>query len=404
MSGHAMAPRSAPGSPPPRPRPAPPPQRPAASAASGASGASGAPSSGLELSPAEVPRHDVRLLVVGGNGGDGEDGEGAPAITWFRELPRLLRAGDLLVVNDAATLPGSLHGVTAEGEAIELRLVSPPEGGRLRGVLLGAGDYRVRTEHRARPPELAIGARIFFAGGALATVVLARQGRLVELLALTDPDPALDPDPDPDPAAGDALWQALYDHGAPVQYAHRAERLPLWSVQTAYAARPWAAEMPSAGRPLTWQILDELRGAGVGLARLTHAAGLSATGDPALDAALPWPERYELSEETARAIAACRAGGGRVIAAGTTAVRALEVSGGRAGAGLATLRLGPATPLSVVDAVVSGLHVPGESHFELLAAFAPEGELRAALELAAARRLSSHELGDACLVWRRRRR
>jgi S-adenosylmethionine:tRNA ribosyltransferase-isomerase len=202
---------------------------------------------------------------------------------------------------------------------------------------------------------------------------------------------------------GDALWQALYRCGAPVQYAHRPELLPLYAVQTAYASRPWAAEMPSAGRPLTWDVLLGLRRAGIAIATLTHAAGLSSTGDDTLDRALPWPERYEIPERTAALVAETKARGGRVIAIGTTVVRALESSWlahGRvvAGAGVATLRLDADYSLRVVDGLVSGLHSPGESHFDLLQAFARRERLAVALELAAVHGLSSHELGDACLI------
>ncbi len=353
----------------------------------------GAPAPILPLGPGEVPRHAVRLLVH-------DPRRDAPELRAFAELPRLLRRGDLLVVNDAATLPGSLRGATERGAAVELRLSGAPDWSgeesratrshaRLRGVLFGAGDHTAPTERRPPPPPLAPGDRLRFGDAARApqldATVLELRGRLVTLLVALAPD---------------ELWAALYQLGAPVQYAHRREPLPLWSVQTAYAARPWAAEMPSAGRPLSWSVLLELRAAGVDVAALTHAAGLSSTGEPALDAALPWPERYHLPERTARAVAETRGRGGRVIAVGTTVVRALEASHGRPGAGLATLRLGATSSLRVVDGVVSGLHVPGESHFELLTAFAPREPLLRALALAAAHGLSSHELGDACLVLR----
>jgi S-adenosylmethionine:tRNA ribosyltransferase-isomerase len=197
---------------------------------------------------------------------------------------------------------------------------------------------------------------------------------------------------------GDELWHAIYAAGAPVQYAHRRDALDLWTVQTAYAARPWAVEMPSAGRPLTWDVLLGLRRAGVEVAMLTHAAGLGSTGDAALDAALPWPERYEVPARTAQLIAEAHGRGGRVIAVGTTVVRALEASGGRAGAGTATQRLDACSQPRIVDGLVSGLHVPGESHFELLRAFAPAEPLARGLDAARAAGLSGHELGDALLI------
>jgi S-adenosylmethionine:tRNA ribosyltransferase-isomerase len=333
------------------------------------------------LAADEVPRHAVRLVAL-------DRRTGRATLHPFAALPRLLAPGDLVVVNDAATLPASLPGETAAGLVFELRLSEPVEGERLAGVLLGAGDWRTRTEHRPPPPRVAIGERVTV--GPLRATVTAARGRRVELAA-----EVAGKDPD---ARRDALWQALYAGAAPIQYAHRRDALALWSVQTAYAARPWAAEMPSAGRPLTWDVLLELRHRGIGVATLTHAAGLAATGDAALDAALPWPERYDVPARTAAAIAAARAGGHRVIAVGTTVVRALEASGGRAGLGVATLVLGPSTPARIAGGLVTGLHVPGESHFELLRAFAPAAQLGRVLALARAAGLSGHELGDACLI------
>jgi S-adenosylmethionine:tRNA ribosyltransferase-isomerase len=324
-----------------------------------------------------VARDAVRLVVI--------DAAAGPArLARFAALPRVLRAGDLVVVNDAATLPAALLGATADGRGFELRLSGPIEAQRLSGVLLGGGDHRTRTEHRAPPPAVHAGDAVTIAGRA-ATVVRAR-GRRVEV--------ALDDDAD-----GDAAWQVVYAAGAPVQYAHRPEPLALWSVQTAYAARPWAAEMPSAGRPLSWEVLLGLRRAGVAIASLTHAAGLSSTGDAALDRALPWPERYEIPARTATAVGAARARGGRVVAIGTSVVRALEAAAldGRL-RGIATIRIDVRHRPRVVSGLVSGLHVPGESHFELLSAFAPVDRLRAAVALAAEHGLSAHELGDACLI------
>ena len=317
----------------------------------------------------EVSRRAVRLVVV-----DGDE----PRVVPFASFASYLRAGDLVVVNDAATLPASLRGRTTRGEPFELRLSAPVDGNRLVGMLFGRGDHRTRTEHREPPPPLVVGERVLL--GTITAHVAALDGRRIELVA---------------DESGDALWQAIYATGAPVQYAHRPELLPLYAVQTAYAARPWAVEMPSAGRPLTWDVLLELRRRGIRIATLTHAAGLSSTGDSALDAALPWPEQYEIPERTARAIAETT---GRVIAIGTTVVRALEASGGKAGTGIATLRLDPSYELRVVDGIVSGLHTPGESHFELLSAFAPRERIVRAIELAAAAGLSSHELGDVCLI------
>jgi S-adenosylmethionine:tRNA ribosyltransferase-isomerase len=331
-------------------------------------------------------RDDVRLLLVD------------PASAAFDEtrttaLPAHLRAGDLLVVNDAATLPASLRGRDDAGRPVELRLLAAAdgEGAHFWAALLGAGDWRQRTEDRPPPPALAPGDGLRF--GALRARVVALAPLSPRLVAVRFG------------ADGDELYAALYREARPVQYAHLAHDLPLWAVQTAYAGRPWAFEMPSAGRPLSWEILLELRRRGVRWAALTHAAGLGATGDPAIDAALPLPERYEIPASTAAAVADTRRRGGRVVAVGTTVVRALEGAAAssptgapRAGAGTTDLRIGPGFRPRVVDGLLSGTHAPGESHFALCAAFAGRELLAAAIDAAGARGFTTHELGDAMLV------
>jgi S-adenosylmethionine:tRNA ribosyltransferase-isomerase len=165
--------------------------------------------------------------------------------------------------------------------------------------------------------------------------------------------------------------------------------------------------MPSAGRGLRVETLAALRRRGVEVASVTHAAGLSATGDPAIDARLPLPERFEVGHATARAVARTRARGGRVIAVGTSVVRALE-SAARlstappliASSGVTDLVLCAATPLQVVDAIVTGVHDAETSHFMLLGAFARRSVLEGALRTASALGFLGHELGDAWLLWR----
>jgi len=330
-------------------------------------------------------RDDVRLLVVDGATGSLREGR-TPA------LPSLLASGDLLVVNDAATLPASLHGRDAADAPLEARLISADSergAGHFWAVLFGAGDWHQRTEDRPPPPALAAGARLRFGG--LAAQIVALSPVSPRLVALRFGD------------ADDAVWAALYREGRPVQYSYLAHELPLWAVQTAYAGRPWAFEMPSAGRPLSWEILLALSRRGVRWAFLTHAAGLSSTGDPVLDAALPLPERFDIPASTIAAIADTHQQGGRVIAVGTTVVRALEGGSApdgslREGSGVTDLRIGPGYRPRVVDGILSGIHTAAESHFALLAAFAPLDLLRSAERYAEAHGFTSHELGDAMLI------
>jgi S-adenosylmethionine:tRNA ribosyltransferase-isomerase len=310
------------------------------------------------------------------------------------ELPQLLEAGDLVVVNDAATLPASLQGrVQQDGPLaapIELRVLGEDPDGSWRAVLFGAGDWRTPTEGRPAPPRLEPGARLEF--GALTA-------RVEELLA---PSPRLlrvrfD-------AEGARFWSALYRAGRPVQYSYLHAPLELWDVQTGYAARPWAAEAPSAGYPLDAALLLALRARGIELSAITHAAGLSATGDPALDAALPLAERFSIPERSATAIVAARRAGRRVVAVGTTVVRALEgnalENGGQlsAGEGSTTLHLGPGYRRQVVDALLTGMHDPTESHYALLQTFAPRALLDRAHAQAQTWGYLGHEFGDACLI------
>ncbi len=341
------------------------------------------------LSPAAWPRAEAegaRLLHV-------DPAAGTIVDVFLRDLPKHLRAGDLLVVNDAGTIPASLVGTSRRGP-VEVRLAGLPEepGRPWPAVLFGAGSWRQRTEDRPAPPRLEPGQRVVFGEGALAAEVVgvsAVSPRLVDLRFDRDED---------------GLWSALQRFGRPVQYSYLRGPLSPWHVQTPYAARPWAVEMPSAGWALRLPLLRRLREGGVGIASVSHAAGLSSTGDPALDAMLPLPERSDIPPVTVHAIDRTKALGRRVVAVGTTVVRALE---GRAaehrgtlvpGPGVTGLRLGPRHSRRVVDGLLTGLHEPGESHFELLQAFAPKPLLEAAVRHAADAGYLGHEYGDLSLV------
>jgi len=334
---------------------------------------------------------DARLLVV--------DADGRLRAHARADMPALLAPGDLVVANDAATLPASLAGRhLPSGAAIEVRLAgqaarfAPDAARRFRAIVFGEGDFRIRTEDRPLPPRLAPGDRLLL--GPLEAEVLCTLGhpRLVEIRFAGD---------------ADALNAGIARHGRPVQYAHLAEPLALWDVWTRIAGPPVAFEPPSAGFVLDWQLLDAFHRRGIGFATLTHAAGLSSTGDPMLDARLPFDEPYRLPASTVAAIDAAKARGGRIVAIGTTVARALEhaaarAGGLRAGDGTADNRLGRVSCLRVVDVLVSGTHEPGSSHHELLRAFVGERTLAridAALEDGGYR---THEFGDSVWIARER--
>jgi S-adenosylmethionine:tRNA ribosyltransferase-isomerase len=311
-------------------------------------------------------------------------------------LVDFLRPGDLVIANDAATLPASLRGThSPSGCSVEVRLagrrsLAPDDVRRFAAVVFGAGDYRTRTEDRPPPPPLEPGDRLIL--GPLSATVdrLLGHPRLVSL--------CLDGTPD-------AIWAGLARHGRPIQYAHVHVPLALWDVWTPYAGPPVAFEPPSAGFALDWQALAAMRERGVAFATLTHAAGISSTGDEELDRRLPFDEPYHIPAATAVAIDRARARGGRIVAVGTTVVRALERAatgdgGVRAGTGLATQRVGPATRLCVVDVLLSGTHEPGTSHYELLRAFTDDGTLIRVNHELGARDYRTHEFGDSVLLER----
>ena len=342
------------------------------------------------MSPAVWPRReplDERLLVV-------DAAAYAVRDAHVRDLPSLLREGDLLVVNDAATIPASLRASCPGGAQMEVRLLARGGDDRTwRAVLFDDRDWRTRTEDRLAPPHVDPGDRLIV-GDDLDATVLALDPispRLVTLRFAQD---------------GAPLWSALYRHGRPVQYAHLAAPLDLWATQTPYGSRPWAVEEPSAGRPLCWRLLASVRARGVEVAFITHAAGLSATGDAVIDAALPLPERFDIPDATVAAVARAKARGARVVAAGTTVVRALEgcaaMNSGSlvAGEGTTDLRVGPSHRLRVADALFTGLHDPAASHFQLLQAFAPQELLERAYAHAEREGYLSHEFGDSSLIAR----
>ena len=339
---------------------------------------------------------DARLLSVTEYVGD----KG----TRFRHLARdrfadLLRPGDLIVANDAATLPASLSGThAATGSRVEIRLAAWDSGGfedvsRFVAVVFGAGDYHTRTEHRAAPPLLAPGDRLQL--GPLAATITATLGhpRLVAIRF---------------DGSRDSIWAGLSRHGRPIQYAHIDQPLALWDVWTVVAGPPVAFEPPSAGFVLSWSAIEQLRRRGVEFSTITHAAGISSTGDDDLDRRLPLDEPYRIPPATALAIETARARRRRIVAVGTTVVRALEHAAGvdgvaRAGDSVATQRIGDSTRLRVVDAIVTGTHEPGTSHHQLLTAFVnAETLLRVDRELET-HGYRTHEFGDSLFIERETR-
>jgi S-adenosylmethionine:tRNA ribosyltransferase-isomerase len=343
--------------------------------------------------PASTPLQrpaDARLLVV--------DEEGIVSHHARATFLTFIHPGDVVIANDAATLPASFTGVHAPtGGSIEVRLAArdslrPDEVTRFTAVLFGAGNFRTPTEDRQPPPAVRAGDSLSL--GPLTAIVTRVLGH-PRLVAIRFQHGAAE------------VWEGLARHGRPIQYAYVTEPLAIWDTWTRIASRPVAFEPPSATFMLDWAALASIRSRGADFATVTHAAGISSTGDAALDALLPLDEPYEIPVPTAALIASAHRRRGRVIAIGTTVVRALEhaaTSDGtvRAGCGVATQRIGPRSRLSVVDAIASGTHERGTTHHELLRAFQDDAALEWMEREADARRYRTHEFGDSVLVLKRR--
>jgi len=308
----------------------------------------------------------------------------------------LLRPGDLIVANDAATLPASLSGQhLPSGRPIEVRLagrrsLSADDICRFSAVLFGAGDFHMRTEDRPLPPALAPGDALALGPLRARVEDVLGHPRLVSLYFDGSPD---------------EIREGLSRHGRPIQYSHVSTPLALWDVWTSIAGSPVAFEPPSAGFVLDWQALASIKARCIQFATITHAAGISSTGDPELDALLPFDEPYRISESTALAIRRTRERHGRVTAIGTTVVRALEQAAAfdgvvRAGEGLATQRISAASRLRIVDAILSGTHEPGTSHHDLLRAFTNVATLFRVDQELDALGYRTHEFGDSVFIER----
>ena len=291
--------------------------------------------------------------------------------TRFTELPAFLTAGDLLVVNDSATLPAALSAHGVDGTEFSLHLST-----RL------VGDLWVVEPRQAR---VGAGERIHLPGGASACLLASYHGsgRLwVAQLELPEP-----------------LLEYLRRWGRPITYSYVGQTWPIEMYQTVYAAEPGSAEMPSAGRPFTWDVIDRLRQKGVGFAKLTLHTGVASLEhtEP------PYEEYYRVPPETAVAVNSTKQAGGRIIAVGTTVVRALETSVDEWGRVLASqgwtdLVITPERGVRVVDGLLTGFHEPRASHLAMLEAIAGRAHLEKAYQAAIEGRYLWHEFGDLHLI------
>ena len=339
-----------------------------------------------ELSAKEPPerrgirRDQVRLLVI-------DRATGRIEHSRFEKIDNYLRKSDLLVFNSSRTLPASLRGCdcsTAHGPCMEVRLAEHlPDDSWLALLICEQGDP-FGCGLRARM-------RINFAENLNATV-LERDARIPRLWKLRFS------------ASGTQLVDLIYRLGKPIRYEYVSAPWDLDYYQTVYAKEPGSAEMPSAGRAFTWKLLLDLKRRGIDSAYVVLHTGLSSYMDDDLDAQHPASEEeYFVGATTAEKVNHARESGGRVVAVGTTVVRALEsvadahgrVNGGQ---GYTRLKIDNRHQLKAADGLLTGLHEPEASHLDLLSAFLPAEKICAAYNEAIQHRYLWHEFGDLNLI------
>ncbi len=326
--------------------------------------------------PAEqrgLRRDEVRLLVA-------TKSAGAISHHMFHELHDLLRAGDLLVVNVSATLPAAIAGRRPNGTAVRVHIATraPRLGDSWRVVELRSPDGSRPASGRPRETiELDDGA-------SLELVAPYASGARLMLARFSGPA---------------ALEHYLERHGEPIRYGYVRQRWPLEAYQNVYATIPGSAEMPSAGRPFSSELITRLISRGVLLAPITLHAGVSS---PERHEG-PFPEFFEVPEPTARVVNSVRDGGGRVIAVGTTVVRALETAVGPDGqaharSGWTGVVITPERRPTLIDGLITGWHEPEASHLQMLEAIAGAPLLARSYEAALRHGYLWHEFGDSHLI------
>jgi S-adenosylmethionine:tRNA ribosyltransferase-isomerase len=313
-------------------------------------------------------RADVAMMVA-------ERASGRLTHARFGELARFLSPGDLLVVNNSATLPAALPA-KLDGRRIELRLSTPADA--------DTWVVELRRADRLPFPNPPAGATVQLPGGASAVLVAPYPGSTRLAVARLD--------------VPGSVEDLLRDHGRPIRYDYVGREWPIEAYQTVFATEPGSAEMPSAARPFSGDLVARLVARGVLIAPVTLHTGVSSLESDEE----PYPERYRVPVETARLVNAVHDWGGRVIAVGTTVVRAVETAarpGGRR-AGWTDLVVTPERPLHVVDGLLTGWHEPGASHLHLLDAVAGRELVARSYDAALDRGYLWHEFGDVHLILR----
>lgn len=311
-------------------------------------------------------RDQVRLMTIGH--------KGKVSHNRFDEIDQIVKDGDLLVMNNSRTIPPVLKATQGK-QSIEIRLSQKRSNCSWEALIVS--DFLTINE----PMLLEKGVTAWITGHGSEHPLVTLEFSI----------------------GGSDLFDFIYRHGEPVRYEYIKEPFPLDTYQTVYGSVPGSVEMPSAGRAFTWRLLDKLKRKGVRVAFIQLHAGLSYYEKDRWPNPADHPESFEVSKETAELIRQTRRNGKRVIAVGTTVVRALESAVNSTGeveprAGTTRLYVDEGYTISAVDGLLTGFHEPEASHLHMLTAFLPEKKLMSAYHQALEKGYLWHEFGDMNLI------
>lgn len=301
----------------------------------------------------------------------------------FRDFPDFLEAGDVIVINTSGTMKAAIPAERGDGAPVELRLSTRLPAG------LWTVELRRKVASDTEPLlDAESGEEVFLEGGGKASLLTpyARIEKGVRLWVASLELPTV-------------LDEFIERHGEPIRYGYVKEGWPIDYYQTVYATEPGSAEMPSAGRAFTPELVTKLVAKGVHVAPLVLHTGVASLEDDEP----PYEEFYRVPPETARVVNAAREAGSRIVAVGTTVVRAMESVADESGTvhpgeGWTDVVITPERGVRAVDAMLTGLHEPRSSHLSMLEAMSSRSVLEAAYREALREGYLWHEFGDLHFV------
>ncbi|WP_053363630.1 S-adenosylmethionine:tRNA ribosyltransferase-isomerase [Bacillus sp. FJAT-27251] len=316
-----------------------------------------------------IRRDHVRMMVL-----DRKTGERVHDT--FFQIGNYLKTADLIILNSSRTIPALLKGIWKRGTTlmdteVEVRLASRKDDSTWEALVAAAGA--------------SVGDTLQFPAGLSGVITGEKASSPLKTILFS--------------RAGTELYNILYDIGEPITYEYIEKPLKLDYYQTVFASSPGSVEMPSAGRAFSWELLFQLQNMGVSIAFIQLHTGLSYLGEDFDFHPGDHGETYHVPEKVMQKISSTKAAGGRIIAAGTTVVRALETAAaGEKLSGSTNLYINRETRLKMVDGILTGFHEPKASHLDMLTAFVSDHHLLCAYQEAVISGYLWHEFGDMNLI------